>query len=81
MNPKELSYKFTIPVQSFAIPEDPIGGIDFPMDPGPVEPVDAKPDHTKTIAIAMGVVVAGMSFYITVQKAKAKRSIFEDEDI
>lgn len=81
MNPKELSYKFTIPVQSFTIPEDPTGGIDFPIDPGPVEPVDAKPDHTKTIAIAMGVVVAGMSFYITVQKAKAKRSIFEDEDI
>lgn len=81
MNPKELVYPFSVPVESFEIPDDPMGGIDFPTEPEPLEPVDAKPDSTRTIAIAMGIVVAGMSFYVTVQKAKAKRSIFEDEDI
>jgi len=81
MNPKEISTTFSINVQQMDMgmpePEMPI----MPMEPA--EPVDAVPenDKTKPIKIVLALLVGSMSAYTTVAKAKAKRSIYLDEDI
>lgn len=81
MNPKEISTTFSVTVQQLDFgnrePEMPI------MPEEPIEPVDAqpKPDKTKPIKIVLAILVGSMSAYTTVAKAKAKRSIYLDEDI
>lgn len=86
MNPKELVAPFKVTVI------DPMAGMeDFedPFGPGgmipeePVVPVDTepKPDPTLPAKIVLGLLVGGMCAYTTIQKAKAKRSIYLDEDL
>lgn len=81
MNPKEVVSEFSVTVQAMETFDDPSAGGDFPEEP--IEPVDAEPkdDPTKPIKIVLALLVGTMSAYVTIQKAKAKRSIFLDEDI
>ncbi|MEG1773985.1 MAG: hypothetical protein RR320_03935, partial [Oscillospiraceae bacterium] len=87
MNPQEKVLEFTINVQDMNAGMNP--GMSDPgmTDPGaqePSEPVDTEPEKTDPRKIVVGVValaVCAMSGYVTVQKAKAKRSIFIDEDL
>jgi len=53
------------------------------MPEEPAVEVDAQPksDPTKPIKIVLALLVGSMSAYTTVAKAKAKRSIYLDEDI
>ena len=81
MNPKEVSTTFSITVQKMDVgihePEMPI------MPEEPAEPVDVQPkqDKTKPIKIVLALLVGSMSAYTTIARAKAKRSIYLDEDI
>lgn len=82
MNPKEISTIFSVNVQQMDVgpsrPDIPV----MPQQPE-TEPEEAQPkkDKTKPIKIALALLVGSMSAYTTVAKAKAKRSIFLDEDI
>ena len=84
MNPKEAVMAFTINVEEMFEPET-----EFPFpggDEGMIEPeipVDVKePTDPKDIAmIVVGLIVCAMATYVTIQKAKAKRSIFVDEEL
>lgn len=84
MNPKEMISVFNVTV------EDMWGG--EPMEPGfpggldpnePAEPANTEPenDPVKPVKIVVGLIVGAMSAYVTIQKAKAKRSIYLDEDL
>ena len=81
MNPKEKTIAFSVNVQEMnrgkQEPDMPI------MPEEPSEPVDVQPeqDKTKPIKIVLALLVGSMSAYTTVAKAKAKRSIYLDEDI
>ena len=80
MNPKELSVPFTVDVQEMMFPEPE----DFPGEGmGPDIPTDVPEEDgfPKAPIIVTAIVVAAISAYITVLKAKAKRSIFDDEEI
>ena len=81
MNPKEIVSPFSVTVMDMPMYDDMPQG-DFPIDE-PSEPVDAEPksDPARPVKIILALLVGGMSAYATVQKAKAKRSIFLDEDI
>lgn len=84
MNPKELVSAFNVTVEDMGgdepfEPEFPDG-----MNPDePTEPANAEPeaDPVRPVKIVVGLIVAAMSAYVTVQKAKAKRSIYLDEDL
>ena len=82
MNPKEVVAAFNISVEDMwgdgsDMPEFP----DMPEEP--TVPTDTQPqeDPVKPVKIVVGLVVCVMSAYVTIQKAKAKRSIFLDEDL
>lgn len=84
MNPKEVVAAFNVSVEDMwgggpMEPEFP-GGVDPNI---PAEPTDAKPenDPVRPVKIVVALVVAAMSAYVTIQKAKAKRSIYSDEDL
>lgn len=80
MNPKEQVVAFSVLVEKPMEPEFP----DFPMEPEePAEPADTEPksDPTKAPKILIGLLAGGFTAYLTIQKAKAKRSIFNDEDL
>lgn len=83
MNPREAVMPFTITVQEMNMGMEP--GMEDPgmMEPEPSEPVDTQPqDNTRRRTMMLvGLAVAVMTFYTTVRKAKAKRSIFSDEDL
>lgn len=84
MNPKEMVSVFNVTVEDLwgdgsMEPEWPDG-----MNPDePAEPANAEPksDPVRPVKIVVGLIVAAMSAYMTVQKAKAKRSIYLDEDL
>lgn len=84
MNPKEMVAAFNVSVEDMwsgepMEPEWPDG-----FDPNiPAEPTDAVPeeDPVRPVKIAVALVVCAMSAYVTIQKAKAKRSIYLDEDL
>ena len=84
MNPKEMVAVFNVSVEDMwgggpMEPEWPDG-----FDPNiPAEPTDAIPeaDPVRPVKIAVALVVCAMSTYVTIQKAKAKRSIYLDEDL
>ncbi|MBP0981567.1 MAG: hypothetical protein J5968_05125 [Oscillospiraceae bacterium] len=82
MNPKEVVAPFSVRVMEMPAFEDEMPPEMFPMEE-PSEPVDAEPenDPTRPIKIVLALLVGSMSCYVTVKKAKAKRSIFLDEDI
>jgi hypothetical protein len=85
MNPKELTVPFSISVQSMEDMFGPNPGMEEPF-PDPEEPglptdAPAESSPAKTAMIAVAIAVCAMSAYVTVQKAKAKRSIYLDEDI
>ncbi|MFV0497834.1 MAG: hypothetical protein ACK5L0_06695 [Candidatus Fimivivens sp.] len=84
MNPKEMTSAFNVTVEDMwgGEPMEP----EFPdgFDPNePVEPTNAEPesDPIRPIQIVVGLIVCAMTAYITIQKAKAKRSIYLDEDL
>jgi len=81
MNPKEVISQFSVTVQQMDFDRP---AMDMPMMPEePAVEVDAQPksDPTKPIKIVLALLVGSMSAYTTVAKAKAKRSIYLDEDI
>ena len=81
MNPKEVISQFSVTVQQMEFDSP---SMDMPMMPEePAVEVDAEPekDPTKPIKIVLALLVGSMSAYTTVAKAKAKRSIYLDEDI
>lgn len=82
MNPKEVSMPFTVEVQEMMMPDPddmmPPDGIANPDMPVDNEEEDKLP---KAPIVVTGIIVCGISAYITVLKAKAKRSIFDDEEI
>lgn len=82
MNPKEIVAPFSVNVMDFPSYEEDFPMDDFPVDE-PTEPVDAEPksDPTRPIKTVLALLVGSMSCYVTVQKAKAKRSIYLDEDL
>lgn len=84
MNPKEMVAVFNVTVEDMygggpMEPEWP-GGVD-PNEPS--EPTNAIPeeDPVRPVKIVVALVVGAMSAYVTIQKAKAKRSIYLDEDL
>ncbi|HWP52363.1 MAG TPA: hypothetical protein VN626_11775 [Clostridia bacterium] len=83
MNPKETISVFNVTVEDMGFgesePEFP-GGVD-PNEP--TEPANAEPktDPVMPVKIVVGLIVGVMSAYVTIQKAKAKRSIYLDEDL
>lgn len=83
MNPKEVVMPFSLTVQEMSGPDFP----DFPggLDPEfpPEIPTDQaqKSDPKKTVMMVVALLICGISAYTTVQKAKAKRSIFENEEL
>lgn len=84
MNPKEAVAVFNVTVEDMwgggpMEPEWP-GGVD-PNEPS--EPTNATPenDPVRPVKIVVALVVGAMSTYVTIQKAKAKRSIYLDEDL
>lgn len=84
MNPKEMVAVFNVTVEDMygggpMEPEWP-GGVD-PNEPS--EPTNAIPeeDPVRPVKIVVALVVGAMSTYVTIQKAKAKRSIYLDEDL
>lgn len=84
MNPKEMVAVFNVTVEDMygggpMEPEWP-GGVD-PNEPS--EPTNATPeeDPVRPVKIVVALVVGAMSAYVTIQKAKAKRSIYLDEDL
>ena len=82
MNPKEVSVPFTVEVQEMMMPDpDDMPPIDNGMDPN--MPVDTPEEEKlpKAPIVVTAIVVCAISAYITVLKAKAKRSIFDDEEI
>lgn len=80
MNPKEASAPFNISVMAMDF-----GGGDIlpPEELPPTEPVDTEPekDPIRPVMYTVGAIVCLMSAYVTVQKAKLKRSLFSDDDI
>ncbi len=84
MNPKEMVSAFNVTVEDLwgGEPMEPQfpGGLD-PMEPA--EPTNAEPenDPVRPVKIVVGLIVCAMSAYVTIQKAKAKRSIYLDEDL
>ena len=80
MNPKEASAPFNISVMAADF-----GGDDIlpPEELPPTEPVDTEPekDPIRPVIYTVGAIVCLMSAYVTVQKAKLKRSLFSDDDI
>lgn len=82
MNPKEVTATFSVNVMDMPSFEDDFPMDDFPADE-PAEPVDAEPqnDPTRPIKAVLVLLVGSMSCYVTVSKAKAKRSIYLDEDL
>ena len=81
MNPKEVVAEFSLTVSQMQFDEPEID-MDMPMEE-PVIEADTTPkeDKTKPIKIALALLVCSMSAYTTIAKAKAKRSIYLDEDI
>lgn len=84
MNPKEMVSVFNVTVEDMWGGEP--TGPQFPggLDPTePTEPANAEPknDPVRPVKIVVGLIVGAMSAYVTIQKAKAKRSIYLDEDL
>ncbi|WMJ84423.1 hypothetical protein ACS3UN_07270 [Oscillospiraceae bacterium LTW-04] len=84
MNPKEMISVFNVTVEDMwgGEPMEP----EFPdgFDPNePAEPTNTEPenDPVRPVKIVVGLIVCAMSAYVTIQKAKAKRSIYLDEDL
>lgn len=85
MNPKELTVPFSVSVQSMEDMYGPKPGGEEPY-PGMPEPelptdTDKKSSPAKTAMAVAAIAVCAMSAYVTVKKAKVKRSIYLDEDI
>ncbi len=82
MNPKELSVPFQVEVQEMMMPDpDEMMPPDGMLDPD-MQVDNPKQDKLpKAPIVVTGIIVCGISAYITVLKAKAKRSIFDDEEI
>lgn len=83
MNPKEVVSVFNVTVEEMGgepmEPEWPDG-----MNPNePAEPANTEPenDPVRPVKIVVGIIVGTMSAFVTIQKAKAKRSIYLDEDL
>lgn len=84
MNPKEMVSVFNVTVEDMGggepmEPEWPDG-----MNPNePAEPANTEPenDPVRPVKIVVGLIVGTMSAFVTIQKAKAKRSIYLDEDL
>ncbi|MDF3005163.1 MAG: hypothetical protein K0S22_1635 [Oscillospiraceae bacterium] len=84
MNPKEMVSVFNVTVEDMGSgepmePEWPDG-----MNPNePAEPANTEPenDPVRPVKIVVGLIVGTMSAFVTIQKAKAKRSIYLDEDL
>ncbi|MEA5134799.1 MAG: hypothetical protein VB035_01520 [Candidatus Fimivivens sp.] len=83
MNPKEMVSVFNVTVEEMGgepmEPEWPDG-----MNPNePAEPANTEPenDPVRPVKIVVGIIVGTMSAFVTIQKAKAKRSIYLDEDL
>lgn len=84
MNPKEVVSVFNVTVEDMGggepmEPEWPGG-----MNPNePAEPANTEPenDPARPVKIVVGIIVGTMSAFVTIQKAKAKRSIYLDEDL
>jgi len=80
MNPKEVVSQFSITVQQMEY-DRPAAMPVMPEEPVIEEDAQPKSDPTKPIKVVLALLVGSMSAYTTIAKAKAKRSIYLDEDI